>query len=48
MVIESLGILSQGALDGLASEDGCLDVCLHNLGQFHVQMLEVSALPRRR
>ena len=31
----------QGVLDGLATEDGCLDVCLHNMGQFHVQTLKV-------
>jgi len=33
---------SQGTLDGLASEDGCLDVCLYNMGQFHVQTLKVG------
>ena len=32
-----------GVLEGLASEDGCLDACLHSMGQFHVQVLKVHS-----
>ena len=31
-------------MDGLSSEDGCLDVCLANLGRFHAQTLQASRI----